>query len=159
MDALLSLSQFSVRFPDDTTCLEEIRKIKYPKGIYCRLCKRITRHYKLKRGPVYSCKFCRSQTRPLTGTIFEKSTTPLRVWFIALFLMTHSRATVSCKQLQRELGVTYKTAWRLHKNIRVLMEQNGGDLLQEVQEKYREHKWVFFNKLEISWVEKHESKS
>jgi transposase-like protein len=159
MDGVFPFVDFRTRFPDDTACLEEIKKIKYQNGIYCRSCNKITKHYKLKRGSVYSCKFCRSQTRPLAGTLFEKSSTPLRVWFFAFFLMTHSRAKISCKQLQRELGVTYKTAWRLHKNIKMLMEQNNGDLLKEAQEKYKEHRWVFFNKLEISWVEKHESKS
>jgi hypothetical protein len=158
MNDTFSLSAFRARFQDDTACLEEIKKTKYPKGIYCVSCKKITKHYKLKRGPVYACKFCRKQTRPLVGTLFEKSSTPLPVWFLAVFLMTHSKAAISCKQLQRELGVTYKTAWKLHKNIKMLMEQNGGDLLKETQKKYREHRWVFFNKLEISWVEKQESK-
>ncbi|HVA96101.1 MAG TPA: IS1595 family transposase [Candidatus Acidoferrales bacterium] len=159
MEDVFSLSNFLARFPDDTACFEEIKKQRFPKGIRCIVCRKITRHYKLQSRSAYSCKFCRKQTYPLAGTLFEKSSTPLRVWFLALFLMTHTRDGISSKQLQRELGMTYKTAWRIHKNIRMLMEQNNGDLLKRTidKDKYREHKWVFFNKLEISWVEKNES--
>jgi transposase-like protein len=158
VDDIFSLTHFLAKFPDSSACLEEIRKLRFPEGIYCRVCKRITRHYKLKRGAVYACKFCRNQTHLLAETLFEKSTTPLRIWFFALFLMTYTRDGLSSKQLQKELGVTYKTAWRMHKNIRRLMEQNDGDLLKDTVDKanYREHRWVFFNKLEISWIEKRE---
>lgn len=89
---------------------------------------------------------------PLAGTIFEKTTTPLRIWFYALFLMTQTRGEITIKELQKELGVTYKTAWRIYKQIYFLMEQNNGDLLAKVEEKV--HKWIFFNKIEISVVEK-----
>lgn len=155
-----SLAQFLTRFPDEATCLEEIVQIKFPEGIFCSTCKKTTRHYKLKRGMIYTCKVCRKQTYPLAETLFEKSITPLRTWFLALFFMTQTNDGISSKQLQHELGITYKTAWRMKKNIRALMEQNGGDLLKEFgnKENYKEHKWVFFNKLEISWVEKKEAR-
>jgi len=91
----------------------------------------------------------------LAGTIFEKTATPLRLWFYTLFLMTCTRAEISIKQLQRELGVTYKTAWRMYQRIHMLMEQNNGDLLVPVEDKVR--KWLFFNKIEISVVEKQET--
>lgn len=74
--------------------------------------------------------------------------------------MTQTRDDLSTKQLQDELGVTYKTAWRMRKSIRLLMEQNDGELLKETiimeHKKYREHKWVFFNKFEIKVVQKQE---
>src|ERR1035437_9118259 len=111
MEKDFSLATFSARFPNDNICLEEIRRWRFPQGIYCNKCRKITRYYKLKKRPIYTCKFCRSQTSPLVDTIFEKTTTPLRLWFYALFLMTHTRANISVKSLQRELNVTYKTAW------------------------------------------------
>jgi len=74
--------------------------------------------------------------------------------------MTQTRGNISTKQMQRELEVTYKTAWRMKNTIQVLMEQNNSDLLRDPYENEhpKEHKWVFFNKLEISWVEKQEPK-
>jgi transposase len=144
------LSKFISRFNSDYICLEEIRRQRFPNGIICKRCKKITKHYKLLDRPVYSCKFCRKQTSPLVNTIFEKSTTPLRLWFYAFFLMTHTRANISAKTLQRELGVTYKTAWRMYKLIKELMKQNNGDLLSDRQVR----KWIFFNKIELKVIQK-----
>lgn len=139
MNPKFTFSNFLARFPDDDSCLEEIKKLRYPDGIFCSICNKVTNHYKLKGRTAYSCEFCRNQVYPLADTIFEKTTTPLRLWFYAMFLMTHTRAGISAKQLQRELGVTYKTAWRMFKQVRMLMAQNGGDLLSgtiEIDETY-----------------------
>ena len=160
MDQQFSLAKFRKWFPDDEICLEEIKRQRFPHGIFCKNCKLFTRHYKLTNRLAYSCKLCRTQFYPLTGTIFEKSTTPLRVWFYAIFLMTHSRAGITVKQLQKELGVTYKTAWRIKTAIYYLMEDNNGDLLKDPSEReYKEHKWVFFNKLQLTFVQKHKDNS
>jgi transposase-like protein len=155
MNQEFSLALFTSRFPNDNACLEEIRRSRFPGGLYCKHCRKITRHYKLTGRPVYTCKFCRNQLSPLTNTIFEKTTTPLRLWFYALFLMTHTRANISIKTLQRELGVTYKTAWRMYSKVLLLMEQNNGDLLSNAQVR----KWIFFNKIELKVVEKKQESS
>jgi len=155
MDQIFSFTHFLTRFPDDNTCLEEIRRQRFPHGIFCRNCKLFTIHYKLNGRVAYSCKLCRTQVYPLAGTIFEKSTTPLRIWFYAIFLMIHTRGTITSKQLQKELGVTYKTAWRIQTTLKYLMEDNDGDLLKDPSEReYKEHKWLFFNKLQITFVQK-----
>jgi hypothetical protein len=73
------------------------------------------------------------QISPLAGTIFEKSTTPLSLWFYAIFMFSTSKNGVSAKELQRQLGVTYKTAWRMASQIRKLMEQ-GKDPLDGIIE-------------------------
>src|SRR5947199_6231226 len=57
----------------------------------------------------------------MRGTIFEDSATSLRLWFHAIFIMSQTRCGISAKQLQRELGVTYKTAWRMFNQIRKLL--------------------------------------
>jgi transposase len=155
MDQTFSFAQFLKWFPDEELCLEEIKRQRFPHGIFCRNCKFFTRHYKLKGRAAYSCKLCRAQVYPLSGTIFEKSTTPLRTWFYAFFLMTHTRTAITVIQLQKELCVTYKTAWRMRTLIRYLMEENDGDLLKDPTEReYKEHKWVFFNKLQFTFVQK-----
>ena len=157
----LTFSQFRKRFPNDDACLEEIKRVRYAKGIICSKCKQATKHYRIKERPAYACMICRNQTFPLAHTIFEKSSTSLRLWFYAMFLLTHTRGALSAKQMQHELGVTYKTAWRMNKRIKKLMRRNNEDLLTAASEEGDENerinkvrKWVFFKHFEIAVVEK-----
>lgn len=130
-----TISQFLARFSNDDACLEEIKNIRWPDGLIpCGKCGKDTKHYKLKGRTAYSCEFCRSQVFPLAGTIFDKSTTPLKLWFYAMYLMAQTRAGISAKQLQRELGTTYKTAWRIFKQIRTLMADTNGSPLNGIVE-------------------------
>ncbi|HSA83682.1 MAG TPA: hypothetical protein VLF20_02235, partial [Patescibacteria group bacterium] len=123
---------------------------------FCPRCKKITKHYKLQNRLSYACQFCRSQLAPLAGTIFEKTTTPLRLWFFTMYLMTYTRATMSIRDLQNELGVTYKTAWRMFTLLKQMMGQNNGDLLHAPVENNL-LRWTFFNRLELKVVEKKET--
>lgn len=124
-----SFTQFRHQFPTNEACLEEIKKVRFYNGIYCIKCKKKVSHYKVKNRMTYSCEFCRHQVYPLQGTLFEKSSTPLQLWFYALFLMVQTKARISTKQLQYELGVTYKTAWSMYTRIRTLMEKSNSDML------------------------------
>jgi transposase len=145
------LSNLSYLFPTDDACLEEIKKLKYPRGIDCVKCRKITKHYKLNNRMAYSCEYCRNQVYPLKNTIFEKSTTSLRLWFYALYLMTNTWGKISVVNLQRELGVTYKTAWVMSKKIKALMAQNNADLLTESK---RVFSWSIFNAFEFKVEQK-----
>jgi transposase len=149
------MSQFSSRFPTDAVCMEELRRLRFPKGINCNHCKRTTKHYRVRGRTAYACRYCRKQIYPLSGTIFEKSTTPLRLWFFALFLMAQTEGTISAKQLQRQLGVTYKTAWRM----RTLLARNNEDILAGMNEQEKVRKWFFFNKFEFKVAERHSGDS
>ena len=148
-------SRFLSNFSTDDACLEECKKQKYPEGIYCIQCNDFTRHFRIKSRKAYSCKNCRHQVYPLKGTILEKSTTPLRIWFYAIFIMTHARGQVSARQLQKEIGVTYKTAWRMHKNIKILMLQGNADLT--IGPKDTTRRWTFLGKLEITFTQKQDN--
>ena len=148
----LPMAKFNSLFLTEDACIEILKRIRYPQGIYCEKCKKTTGHYKISGRTAYSCTYCRRQVYPLTGTIFEKSTTSLHLWFYAMYLMTQTRAQISARKLQYELAVTYKTAWRMHRQIYMLMSQNNGDLLAGPSEKVR--KWTFFNKFEIKVVQK-----
>jgi transposase len=124
-----SESQFAVfefleQFPDDAACLEWLVQQLYPNGIHCPKCDKVTKHYKLKNQPVYSCEYCGHHEHPMAGTIFQDSATSLKLWFYAIFLMASTRCGISAKQLEREIGVTYKTAYRMFKKIRSLLEQD-----------------------------------
>lgn len=76
----------------------------------------------------YSCGICRTQVYPLKGTIFEKSTTDLRTWFYVMFVMIKTRSGVSARQIMREVGVSYKCAFRMCHQLRKLMADDGNPL-------------------------------
>lgn len=128
-----TIKDFEKQFPNDDACLEFLKQARYPKGIYCPKCRKRTTHYRIPSRKVYSCEFCGSHVSPTADTIFHKSDTPLRSWFHAIFLMASTKTGISAKQLQRELGVTYKTAWRMFTQIRKLMFENVNPLTGEVE--------------------------
>jgi transposase len=119
-----TINDFNRLFPDDDACLEWLRRKLYPAKIYCLRCKRISKHYRIRERKVYSCDLCGQQLSPTAGTIFHKSPTPLRLWFYAIYMISNSRTGISAKHLQRELGVTYKTAWRMFKQIRSILQED-----------------------------------
>jgi transposase len=89
----------------------------------CEKCEGPRKHYRVTGRTAYACATCGNHIYPLAGTIFEKSTTSLRVWFQAMYLMGSTRCGISAKQIQRETGVTYKTAWRMFRQIRSLLSE------------------------------------
>src|SRR5258706_1978603 len=121
-----TLKDMQTDFPDDKACLDWLLQSRYPNGITCKQCGTINakHHYIASRGS-YSCQECRHHVHSTSGTIFHKSSTPLTSWFYAIYLMSQTRTGISAKQLERELGVTYKTAWRMFKLIRSRLDENG----------------------------------
>ncbi|GDX61987.1 hypothetical protein LBMAG33_2970 [Candidatus Levyibacteriota bacterium] len=121
MEEKFIIKEFHKKYPNSHACLEEISKLRWPRGIFCIKCNKITKFYHVKKRTSYACEFCGIHIYPLTATIFEKSTTPLTTWFLAIYLMVQTRCGISIKQLQRILMVTYKTAWRMQKSIKAHM--------------------------------------
>src|ERR1022692_2222810 len=125
----LTINDFNERFPDDAACLSALMEMRFPDGIwYCEKCEQERKHYRIAGRPVFSCGYCGTQVSPMAGTIFEKSSTSLRLWFYAMYLMASTRCGISAKQIQRETGVTYKTAWRMFKQIRSLLSETDMQL-------------------------------
>lgn len=122
--AKFTIKEFNKQFPNDNACLDMLLKLRYPQGVFCVKCNKVTPHYHIANRKVYSCQFCGTQVSPTASSIFHKSDTSLRSWFYAMYLMSSTRCGISAKQLQRELGVTYKTAWRMFKQIRTLLGEN-----------------------------------
>ena len=117
-------NQFDAEFPNDDVCLETIKEQRFPGGVApCKKCGVDRKHYRVSGRTAYACDHCGNHIYPLAGTIFEKSTTSLRVWFQAMYLMGSTRCGISAKQIQRETGVTYKTAWRMFRQIRTLLSE------------------------------------
>jgi hypothetical protein len=123
-----TFNDFNRDFPTDDACLEQIKEQRYRGGVAdCHKCEKPRKHYRVKGRTSYACETCGNHIYPLAGTIFEKSSTKLRTWFHAMYLMGSTRCGISAKQIQRETGVTYKCAWRIFTQIRKLMAD--GDVL------------------------------
>jgi len=129
-----TIKQFNEMYPDDSACLQQIFDNRYGNVNECPHCNKTTKFYRTAEGrKCYSCEWCGYQIHPLAGTIFHKSSTSLKSWFYAMFLFSCSKNGVSGKELERQLGVTYKTGWRMAKQIRMLFDE-GIDLLTGVVE-------------------------
>jgi transposase len=121
-----TVREFNNEFPDDSACLEYIKEQRFPGGMAnCEKCAKKTKHHRVGNRTAYACQSCGHHIYPLAGTVFEKSTTSLRLWFYAMYLMGSTRCGISAKQIQRETGVTYKTAWRMFRQIRSLLSEDG----------------------------------
>lgn len=122
-----TVTDFFKRFPDDDSCLEHLMQIRYGFEIDCPKCGKHGKFSRIRKQPAYQCAWCGHHIHPMSGTPFEKSRTPLQKWFYAMYLFTTSRHGVPAKELQRQLGVTYKTAWRMGHEIRKYMADTDGD--------------------------------
>jgi transposase len=128
-DSLYSLMEFEREYPDDAACLEKLVEWLYPNGIFCPKCERVTKHHREAKRPSYACQNCGHHEHPMRGTIFEDSATSLKLWFYAIHLMSATRCGISAKQLERELGVTYKCAWRIFNKIRSMLDEGDSTKL------------------------------
>jgi transposase len=116
-----SVREFFARFPNDDACLEQVMSVRYGLRHTCRKCGVDATFHRLANRPAYSCAACGAHVYPCAGSVFQDSKTPLTVWFYAIYLFVTTRHGVSGKELQRQLGVTYKCAYRLGMQIRKLM--------------------------------------
>ena len=131
--AKYTIRDFNAQFPDDDSCLEWLKDFLYPEGITCQNCQKVTKHHRVKARKSYSCQECGHHVHPTAGTIYHKSSTPLKLWFYAVFLMSSTRCGIAAKQLERELDVTYKTAWRMFKQIRSMLGEDNEPLSGSVE--------------------------
>lgn len=127
-----TIKQFQADFPDDDACLTYMFERKYGSDFVCPKCSK-QGFYRVAKRKCYACAWCSYQIHPTAGNIFHKSPTKLTLWFYALYLAAQSKNAVSAKELERHLGVTYKTAWRIAKKIRELMQQSTNQLEGKVE--------------------------
>jgi transposase-like protein len=111
---------FNAQFPDDRACLDYLFKLRFPNGGKCE-CGKENCFHPIEKRRAYVCQWCGHQLYPTAGTIFHKSSTSLVKWFFAMVLMANSKNGVAAKEIERQIGVTYKTAWRMAHEIRKLM--------------------------------------
>ncbi|MFC2041005.1 IS1595 family transposase [Chloroflexota bacterium] len=128
-----TIADFNKDFPTNDSCLEWLKNYLYPNGITCKQCGQVYKHHKVTSRACYACDKCGNHSYPMAGTIFEHSPTSLKLWFYAIYLMSATRCGISAKQIQRETGVTYKTAWRMFNKIRSLLQEDTIKLEGEVE--------------------------
>ena len=137
-ESTYSMMEFMREFPDDEACLEWLWRTRFaPDGhtTHCPKCDRERRFHRVNGRPAYDCDTCGHHFHPTAGTIFHKSSTSLHLWFYAMYVMASTRCGISAKQLERELGVTYKTAWRMFNLIRneLMAQEDDEPLSGEVE--------------------------
>jgi transposase len=121
-----SVRDFFAAFPNDDACLTRIMEVRYGLRHVCGKCGKEATFHKIDGRRAFACAACGNHVYPCAGTIFQDSRTPLQAWFYAIYLFIATRHGVSGKELQRTLGVTYKTAWRIGQQIRDLMTKADG---------------------------------
>lgn len=130
--------EFVKMFPDDATCAAFLALLRWPEGFVCPACKITTTPWNESRGRL-ACPICRHQTSVSTGTIFDKTRTPLMTWFEAAWHVSSAKNGMSAKTLERTMGTSYQVAWMMLQRFRVAMvnidrNQLSGDV--EVDETF-----------------------
>lgn len=127
MSKPMTLRDFLAQFPDDDACLDHLMKTRFGETTSCPKCGKASKFSRLASEKAYSCQWCGHHIHPMVGTPFHRSHTPLHNWYVAMYKFTQTRHGVSAKELQREFGCSYKTAWRMGHEIRKYMALLDGN--------------------------------
>jgi transposase len=145
-----TITQFRAAYPNDDACLDKIFQLRY-NNLVCPICESDKPFTRVKNRRSYQCSTCGHQIYPTQGTIFEKTTTPLNLWFSAIYLQTTTRNGVAAKELERQFDICYKTALRMAHQIKILMANKNSNPLAgvvQVDETYIGGKMRFKHKSE-----------
>ena len=112
--------EFVKSFPDEAACETYLEKLRWPSGFCCPTCQTTGEPWRQTRRRLV-CTACRHQTSVTTGTIMEKTRTPLTTWFQAAWHLTTAKNGLSAKTLEQTLGTSYRTAWAMLQRYRVSM--------------------------------------
>lgn len=123
-----SIRDLKSQFPTDEACLSFIFDT-----LHTRKCSCEGTYKQVKGRRQFQCSKCRFQIAPASGTIFHKSDTPLTSWFHAIFIFSNAKSGISAKEMERQLGVTYKCAWRILSLIRQALTQSDEKLEGDVE--------------------------
>lgn len=132
--AKYTINEFRKSYATDEACLDKIFTLRYGKLEACPECQCVASFRRITTRRCYQCTECYAQFYPTAGTVFEKTRTPLSDWFYVIYLFTSTRNGVSAKEIQRQLGVTYKCAFRMGHCIRNLIQGVGIEALKGIVE-------------------------
>lgn len=122
-----TLIEFQEKFSSEEACLQAIFEMRWPRGFICPYCGhddgvRITTRRSIQ------CCLCRRQSSITARTIFEQSRTPLRLWFLVIYFMSHDKGGVSAMKLAKQLGICRNTVSLLMHKIRSAMSERDKNL-------------------------------
>jgi len=117
----MNLIELRNNLPTELDCIEYAENIRWPKGVKCVYCesKKLGERNADYR---YHCKDCQKSFSVKTKTVLHDSRLPLSTWFSAISVITDAKKGMSAKQLERNIGVSYETAWTMYHKLRDLME-------------------------------------
>lgn len=134
----MNLSEVNKNYNTQTKCLVLLQKLRWDKNVKCTFCDSTkTKPIKSEKGR-HSCTNCKKSFSVLAGTIFEDSRLPLPKWFQIITLMLNAKSGISAKEIQRNTGVTYKTAYYACMRVRIgmLMDETKLNGIIEMDESY-----------------------
>lgn len=123
-----SLRDFKKDFPTDEACLALVFDT-----LHSRKCSCGGEYKPISGRKQFQCGRCRFQIAPAAGTIFHKSDTSLTLWFHAIWIFSNAKSGISAKEMERQLGVTYKCAWRILSLVRKALKQDNNLLSGDVE--------------------------
>ena len=128
----LSLPQFQALYGREEQCERALVAARWPHGWQCAHCD-CKRFFLTRNGigrQLWECFICGYQSSSIVGTVMEHTHLPLRLWFLAMYLLTQHKNAISALALKRQLGVSYKTAWLLkHKLMQAMGQRDARYLL------------------------------
>lgn len=117
---------FVQRFPTEDACLDHLLEVRFGNPGPCPSCGRVGRFHRLRRAQAYVCQWCATHVHPKAGTPFARSRTPLQDWFYVMFLTCAGHKRMTAREVQRQIAVTYKTAWRIARAVKGHLEREPG---------------------------------
>jgi transposase-like protein len=128
----MSFTDIYKLFPDQTSCITYLEEAKWPDGPVCPYCLSERRIVRIKDRNRYHCNVCNTGFSVTVNTIFHDTKLSLQKWFFAINLI-NSNKEMTIQKLQKEIEVTYKTAWFMTIRIRRAMRENQ-PILQKIIE-------------------------
>lgn len=120
---------FCDKYRDESACINALADLKWSEGFSCDKCHGRKAYHLASRPRLFECAACGHQHSITAGTVFHKTRTPLRKWFIAGYLIAHDKRGVSALHISRELAIRYDTAWLMCHKIRHALTESGTDFL------------------------------
>jgi len=118
---------FCDRYRDEDACIQALSELRWPDGFTCEKCENTKAYHLASRPRIFECAKCGHQYSITAGTVFHKTRTELRKWFMAAYLISHDKRGVSAMMVSRELTIRYDTAWLMCHKLRHALTDDAPD--------------------------------